>query len=584
MSHKLYKRAKGLLAGEEGAVVKDFGGRITIALSYPNTYYVGMSNLGYHKIYSLLNRKNDVLCERVFLPAGEEIDILEGSRTPLFSLESQTPVNRFDIVAFSVTFETDYLHILKILELSRIPLKSGERTDKDPLIIVGGICPSFNPEPLASFIDVAIIGEGEEVVPEMIEVLRQVHPHEDRKEFIIRLSQIEGIYIPSAYHISYTAAGEVASVEPDDGFPKKIRKRWLKNINKSPTTSQIITHNTVFGDMYLIEIGRGCGRHCRFCAAGYIYRPPRNYDLDLLLREGKKGLIYRERIGLISSAICDYPRIDELCEGLEKMGAKISVSSVRIDSVSERMIRYLVSSGSKLVSIAPEAGAADLRRAINKEMSEDGILNAIELIIGHGIPNLKLYFLIGLPGEKDEDIDEIINLTKKIKHIITKKGKEKKRLGIMTISINTFIPKPFTPYQWEGMEDIASLNRKIKYIKAGLRRMSNIKVIHTLPKLGFVQGLLSMGDRRVGEILLAVHRMKGDWHRVFRELNLNPGFYVYRKKRFDEVLPWDHIDIGVKKEYLIEECIKARKGITTSPCPGKGACKRCGDFYCPDNH
>ncbi len=587
MSWQLYERMKGLLSEETGAVKKSFGGKITFALCYPNTYRVGMSNLGFQKIYSLLNRHPDILCERVFLPSPEDLIHFEKENIPLFSLESQTPVQNFDIAAFSVTFESDYINILRMLGLSHIPVKGSDRNGKYPLILMGGICAAFNPEPLSDFIDIFFVGEGDEAIDEVVEVLRENYESvvsgqwsvvKDR--FYQRLSAIDGIYIPSAYEVSYNKSGEIEEILPQDGFPSKVKRRWVKNLNMTPTSSRIITSNTVFGDMYMIEVGRGCGKHCRFCLSGYSYRPSRNYSADVILKEASEGLKYRKKIGLVGAAICDNPDISKICDGIEGMGGIISVSSLRLDRLSERLIEFLSDSGHRTATIAPEAGSERLRRAINKEMSDDGIIAAVQVIASAGIPDFKLYFLIGLPTETDDDIEAIVSLSKKIKHSVLKIAKGKKHLGNITLSINPFIPKPFTPYQWEKMEDVASLNRKIKKIKSGLKGISNINVIHELPKWSYVQALLSRGDRRVGELLFKCHRLNGDWFKTFRETNINPEFYVYRERDYNEILPWDFIDSGVRKDYLVKEAEKSRDGRTTPSCPEKGECRRCGDFEC----
>lgn len=587
MSWQLYKKVRGLLSEEIGTIKKSFGGKITFALAYPNTYQIGMSNLGFQKIYFLLNQHNDILCERVFLPSDEDIISFKREGTPLFSFESQTPVSNFDILAFSVTFESDYINILEILNLSRIPIRRRDRNEKHPLILMGGICATFNPEPLSDFIDICFIGEGDEAIDELAEVLKDGYEISGSRidgkgwqEFYRRLAAIDGIYIPSGYDVLYDKSGTIKKIEPHSGFPEKVKRRWVKNLNNNPTSSKLITPNTVFGDMYLIEAGRGCGKHCRFCLAGYSYRPPRNYSAEVILNEVSEGLKYRKKIGLIGSAICDNPDIDKICDGIEERGGVISVSSLRLDKLSKKLVNLLYCSGHRTVAIAPEAGSERLRRVINKEMGDNEILDAVQFMASAGIPNFKLYFLIGLPTETDDDIKAIISLSKRIKHSILKIAREKKHLGNITLSINPFIPKPFTPYQWEKAEDIASLNKKIKKIKSGLKGVSNINIIYELPKWSFVQALLSRGDRKVGELLLKCHQLNGDWFRTFREENINPEFYVYRKIGFDEPLPWEHIDAGIKKDYLIKEAKKSIEEKSTPPCPEKIECKRCGDFEC----
>ena len=587
MSWQLYEKARGLLSEENGTIKKAFGGKISIALCYPNTYQIGMSNLGFQKIYYLLNQYNDVLCERVFLPSHEDEIHFKKENIPLFSLESQTPVHNFDILAFSVTFESDYINILKILNLSHIPIRSKDRNERHPLILMGGICATFNPEPLSDFIDIFFIGEGDEAIGEFVDALREGYEFSGRKadsdslnDFYLRLSAIDGIYIPSAYEATYKSSGVIEKVSPKDRFPQKVKRRWVRDLNKTPTSSKVITSNTVFGDMFLIEVERGCGKHCRFCLAGYSYRPVRNYSAEVILKEVSEGLRYKRKIGLIGSAICDSPYIDEISDGIAKMGGTISVSSLRLDRLSKKLIDLLSASGHRTATIAPEAGSERLRKIINKEMSDDEILNAVQFMASAGLTNFKLYFLIGLPTETDDDIDAIINLTKRIKHSILKIAKSKGHLANITLSVNPFIPKPFTPYQWERMEDTKSLNNKIKKIKSGLKGVSNINIIHELPKWAFVQALLSRGDRRIGELLYKCYELNGDWFKTFRETNINPEFYVYRERDFDEILPWDHIDSGIRKDYLVKEAKKSREEKITPACPDEGECRRCGDLGC----
>lgn len=590
MSWQLYEKARGLLSEEIGTIKKAFGGKISIALCYPNTYQIGMSNLGFQKIYYLLNQYNDVLSERVFLPSPEDELHFKKENIPLFSLESQTPVHNFDILAFSVTFESDYINILKILNLSHIPIRSKDRNERHPFLLMGGICATFNPEPLSDFIDMFFIGEGDEAIDEFVNALREGYEFSGRKadgdslnDFYLRLSAIDGIYIPSAYDVTYKSSGVIENVSYKDRFPQKVKRRWARDLNKAPTSSKIITSNTVFGDMFLIEVERGCGKHCRFCLAGYSYRPVRNYSAEVILKEVSEGLRYKKKIGLIGSAICDSPYIDEISDGISKVGGTISVSSLRLDRLSKKLIDLLSASGHRTATIAPEAGSERLRKVINKEMSDDEILDAVQFMASAGLTNFKLYFLIGLPTETDDDIDGIINLTKRIKHSILKIAKSKGHLGNITLSVNPFIPKPFTPYQWERMEDTKSLNSKIKKIKSGLKGVSNINIIHELPKWAFVQALLSRGDRRIGELLYKCYELNGDWFKTFRETNINPEFYVYRERDFDEILPWDHIDSGIRKEYLIKEAKKSREEKITPPCPDEGECRRCGDLGCVTN-
>jgi len=324
--------------------------------------------------------------------------------------------------------------------------------------------------------------------------------------------------------------------------------------------------------MYLSEITRGCGRHCRFCMAGYLYLPPRNLGIDEAKEQAKKADNLCGKIGLVGSALSDYPDINELCAAIE---GGVSVSSLRADSVGEVLIERLARSGHRTISIAPEAGSERLRAVINKGIAEADILRATDLVFGRGIPNLKLYFIIGLPTEKQEDVEAIITLTEKVREIQLKHARPAGRIGRITLSVNSFIPKPFTPFQWEPMERVESLNKKLRFLEKGVKKIGNTNLIHDLPKWGFVQALLSRGDRRIGPLIKAVHEKNGDWKGAAKELNMDTDFYVTRRRAFTEVLPWDFIDIGVRKDYLMDEYQRALEGKYTPPCK-VGICKTCG--------
>jgi len=558
MSWSLINKAKKILIQERGTIKKARGGKITVAIAYPNLYYIGMSNLGFHTIYYHLNSLPDVLCERVFLPDKDEYQVYTDTNTALFTLESQKPLYQFDIIAFSISFENDYINILKILDLAKIPLERGERNDSHPLIIAGGVASSMNPEPVSDFIDLFVIGEGEEVIPELFVSYKKGMENGYKKDEILEnMADIVGIYVPGYYTVDYKSDGTIKDFEPKGRFPRKIKRRWVKGVDKFKTHSIILTPNTEFSNMFLIEISRGCKWGCKFCAAGFIYRPYRKRGLENLRETAANGLKDKDKIGLVGAAVSDYPMLPELCELILAMGGKVSLASLRADSLDDRVVKCLKASGHKTISLAPEVGSEKLREVIGKKITEEDILRAVETTISNDILNLKLYFLIGLPAETPEDIEEIVHLVKKVKHRILEASKGKKRLGRVTLSINSFVPKPATPFQWHPFDDIKSLNNKLKVIRNALKKESNINVISDLPKWGYVQALLSRGDRRVGRIILAAYRFGGDWKKAFRETDINPDFYVYRQRYFEEIFPWDFIDHGMKKEYLFAEYQKA---------------------------
>jgi radical SAM family uncharacterized protein len=572
MSRKLREKNDALLAAERGAIYKPQGAVITVALAYPNVYAVGMSNLGVHQIYFLLNKRQDTACERVFLPDEADIEEHNGTGTPLFSMESKQQIREFDILAFSVSFEQDYLNILEMLRLSNIPLKREERTEGDPLVVLGGICTFFNPEPLADFFDCIIVGEGEEVAGEFLDSYR-ANRAQGRHALLRALCGIPGVYIPEFYAVLYKEDGTIRErTILDRSAPERIVKRSAAEFGRAPASTVIFTPHTEFSNMYLSEITRGCGRHCRFCMAGYIYLPPRNLSIEQAQVQAGKADDLCGKIGLVGAAISDYADIGALCSAI---GGGVSVSSLRADSVSKALIERLATSGHKTISIAPEAGSERLRKVINKGITEEDILRAADLVFGSGIPNLKLYFIIGLPTEKLEDVDAIIALAEKVHEVQLKHARPQGWIGRITLSVNSFVPKPFTPFQWEPMEAVESLNWKQRHLEKAVRKIGNMHIIHDLPKWEHVQALLSRGDRRTGALLRTAHANGGDWKKAAKENGVHTDFYVTRKREFSEALPWDFIDIGVRKEYLRKEYERALEGRFTPPCR-VGSCKTCG--------
>lgn len=547
MTQRIAISRRDLLAQEQGAIIKQWAGKIPICLVFPNTYHVGMSNLGFQLLYRILNSQPDVVCERAFLPEQREGRAYE--RSPLLSLESGKPLAKFKIIAFSLPFENDFPHLLSILQLAKIPLKALERDPRDPLIIAGGAAITLNPEPLAPFVDLFFIGEGEEALLDFLPAFRE--QGHDRAGLLQEACRIQGIYCPALYEPFYDEEGRLKEFAPlAKAVPSRVKRRWVKDPSLIPSCSAIITPLTEFKEIFLMELGRGCPRKCRFCATRIIYLPFRNRALSTLIKEADQGLQQGKRIGLVGSALGDHPGFNELCTHITAKGGEIAISSIRADMVTEERAELLAASGLRFVTMAPEAGTERLRQVVAKGLTDDKIFNAVEALAAHGITNLKLYFIIGLPTETWEDCEGIVDLAKRIRHHMGKGGR---RVGEITISIAPFVPKAWTPFQWHPFEEIKTLKKKLQAVKKGIARIPRTRLLHELPKWGYVQTLLSMGDRRVAEILLHVIQSQGDWNTALKNSYINPAFWVYREKGETEVFPWAFIDHGINKKDLWKE-------------------------------
>lgn len=574
----LYRRR---LSKERGTVKKDWGGKISVALIYPNYYQVGMSNLGFQIVYGILNDNPAIVSERAFLPEEEELSIYKRTDRPLLSFESQTPLQRFDLLAFSLSFQNDYPNVLTMLDLSKIPLLGKDRGEDHPLIVAGGVATFMNPEPLADFIDCFLLGEGEVILKRFFQTYLDLPSSAAKKQEALRIlaEEVEGVYVPSLYRVTYKGDGSIGSFEPSiPTIPPRVRAvRQVPHKGPLPR-SKIITPSTEFSDTILVEVNRGCGIGCRFCAAGYVYRPPRAIEEEQILASLEEILAENNRIGLISPSASDLPGIERLTSYILDNGGDFSVASLRAGSLTKGLIENLKRSGQKTLTIAPETGSERLRRVVNKKLTTEQIIEAIILIARTGLFHIKLYFMIGLPTETREDMKDIVSLVKSIRHYVIKESKGRKRIGRIRLSINCFVPKPFTPFQWFPMDTVDSLKEKQTLLKRSLSGEGGIGISFDVPKWAYIQSLLSMGDRRVGQMLLATHRNKGDWRKTFRSSDLNPDFFVYRAKDLDERLPWDFIDHGIQKSFLQEEYHLALASIESPPC-AVGSCRRCG--VCP---
>ncbi len=570
MNFELKEKLKNRLKSEVGAYNKP-GAKFKFLLAYPNVYKVGMSNLGLHIVYDLLNKRKDVFCERGFLPDEKDLAVYVKSKTKLMSTETQKYFCDFDIIGFAISFEFDYFNAVKMLKLGGVePLKKN-RKETEPLVIAGGPCATFNGEPLADFFDAFIIGEGEIIMQNFMNVYENARRKNLKKaEILTELSRVEGVYIPSFYRHFYDEKGRLVKVENLNNAPQKVNRVWVKDLDDFEAHSVVQTEETEF-NLYLTETARGCGRHCRFCMAGYAFRKPRNRSIDKIVESVVEAKKLNKRVGLMGAAISDYPKINELVKRISDLNLNMSVASFRADSVTEELVKILAKSGLKTLTIAPEAGSKKLRKVINKGIEEEHIFNTINLGINAGIFNYKLYFMVGLPFENDEDISELINLTKSVRKFMD----EKKSKGLLTISINPFVPKPFTPFMWVKMEDKKTIKSRIRLIEKSLKH-EKIKVIFESPKEAEIQGILARGDRRLGGAILSAAEKGGAkfFLEALREQNIDYKGYLSRNREKNEIFPWETMDIGVKKEYLYNELLLAEKLQPTPKC--FDGCKRCG--------
>lgn len=567
----LIDRLQELYKDEDSRVTVNPHAGQKIAIVYPNTYFVGMSNLGLHIIYEEINLRNDSVCERIFLPEKKELEAYDKTKTPLMSVETQRPMHQFDVVAFDVTFEMDYFHIPLMLRHGRVPIMGKDRTEFDPIVIAGGPCATFNPEPFADFIDAFIIGEGEGIVSRVLDIIRDGKMEGlDRHAILRQLADISGVYVPSLYVPIYSEDGEFKGYDIAEGVPKTIKRHFEMLTSGGETV--VATNYTEFGAMYIIEVARGCGRHCRFCMAGYCFRVPRVRPLDILKEGVERAEKLGKKVGLMGAAISDYPEVDELVNYIRAKDMRYSCASLRADSLTQAVVDGLADSGQKTITIAPETGSERLRRVINKGISEEHLQNAATLSAKSGIQHMRLYIMIGLPTETDEDIEAIVGLAERTQAHMEKVGCK----GRLTLSINPFIPKPFTPFQWMAMDNQKAVEKKLQYIKKALQKNRRIEVLVESPKEAYIQGVLARGDRRLGAVIAACAADRGSksFKSEMKAAGLDMDNMNYRERSFDEFLPWSHLDMGMDEGYLEMEWKRSIDEAYTPPCTQ--GCKRCG--------
>ena len=567
----LIDRLQELYKDEDSRVTVNPHAGQKVAIVYPNTYFVGMSNLGLHIIYEEINLRNDSVCERIFLPEKKELEAYDKTKTPLMSVETQRPMHQFDVVAFDVTFEMDYFHIPLMLRHGRVPIMGKDRTEFDPIVIAGGPCATFNPEPFADFIDAFIIGEGEGIVSRVLDIIRDGKMEGlDRHAILRQLADVSGVYVPSLYVPIYNEDGEFKGYDIAEGVPKTIKRHFEMLTSGGETV--VATNYTEFGAMYIIEVARGCGRHCRFCMAGYCFRVPRVRPLDILKEGVERAEKLGKKVGLMGAAISDYPEVDELVNYIRSKDMRYSCASLRADSLTQAVVDGLADSGQKTITIAPETGSERLRRVINKGIREEHLQNAATLSAKSGIQHMRLYIMIGLPTETDEDIEAIVGLAERTQAHMEKVGCK----GRLTLSINPFIPKPFTPFQWMAMDNQKAVEKKLQYIKKALQKNRRIEVLVESPKEAYIQGVLARGDRRLGAVIAACAADRGSksFKSEMKAAGLDMDNMNYRERSFDEFLPWSHLDMGMDEGYLEMEWKRSIDEAYTPPCTQ--GCKRCG--------
>ena len=577
--------------GEYNQIIKDRDAvEIRLAFCFPDTYEIGMSNLGMSILYHTMNSLPFVWCERVFAPWGDMYEEMKNAGLPLYALESGDPLSAFDSIAFSIGYEMAYTTVLDMLDMAGLPLRSEDRKELLPLVWAGGTA-AVNAEPMAPFIDLFVIGEGEEMNNELLTLLRQAKQEGWSKEaFLCRAAQIGGVYVPSLYEVRYREDGGIAAIEAKDGAPAKITKRILSNLDEAPfPTSPIVPSTEVVHDRVSLELFRGCVRGCRFCQAGHVYRPIRAKKKETLIRQGIESLKntgYQE-LTLLSLSTSDYRDLPALCDGLleycEERSIGLSLPSLRADNFSMELMQRLQKVRKSGLTFAVEGGSQRLRDSINKNVTEDDLLNTCSIAFAGGWNTVKLYYMLGLPTETDEDILGIAEMANKVLHCWRMNAKNKNRGVKITISTSCFIPKPHSPFQWEAQVSLEEYMRRVNLLRGAITAKN---VNYNWHDASLIEAVLSKGDRRVADAIERVFRRGGRldawtdyfsferWMQAFADCGIDPVFYANREIPTDSILPWDHIDVGVRKEHLLRERERAYRSELSPDC--RRQCSACG--------
>ena len=579
--------------GEYNQIIKDKTKvDLRLAFCFPDTYEIGMSNLGMSILYHTMNSLDYVWCERVFAPWGDMFEEMKKANLPLYALESGDSVGEFDAVAFSIGYEMAYTTVLDMLHMSGIPLRSADRPELLPLVFAGGTA-CVNPEPMAAFMDLFVIGEGEEMNNELLSLLHQAKLEGwSKHDFLTKAARIGGVYVPSLYDVAYHEDGTLASVTPKDGAPEKVTKRIVENFDAAPfPTNPIVPSTEVVHDRVNLELFRGCVRGCRFCQAGHVYRPIRAKKPETLIRQGIETLknTGHEDVTLLSLSTSDYRPLPELCDGLldycEGRSIGLSLPSLRADNFSMEIMEKLQKVRKSGLTFAVEGGSQRLRDAINKNVTEEDLLNTCRIAFEGGWNSVKLYYMLGLPTETDEDIIGIAEMANQVLHCWRQYAKNKNRGVKITISTSCFIPKPHSPFQWEGQISIEEYLRRVNLLRASLTARNVTYNWHDA-ETSLIEAALSRGDRRLADVIEQVWRSGGRldawtdyfsfdrWMSAFESCGVDPAFYANRAFSTEELLPWDVIDVGVRKAHLLRERQRCYESTLSPDC--RKQCSACG--------